>query len=473
MTIATPASPAAPSGDALEVPELRRLSYFHGQFLGAQDLRREQAYFREKLKLHHRCLHGYGVVCGLAVTPAPPAYGDPDLQRRREELDRHLEELQQRADAAPKQAGGARNARGAGRGNRANETAGKELAALETEIEETRRELEALRGPAGQPRPGRARVQVGSGLALDCDGNELVVREPFVVDLWRALSPADRARFGSGPRSVHVGLCYCEQPVEPARPALLDACGTGSDCAYAWLRDAVKVRVTLDPPDPDRRCDTCCEPCEPGGECVALARVDGVRPEDPVTGAAIDPGVRRPLGRFVPTTITGISWRHGAAYTRDQVAGILGTDDPHGGLEVRFSGPVHTATLREGVVDLFLYEGGRGFVGEVKHVQGEFVDLPGDRFTDRFRYRHSGDERFNPGDRLLVVIRAAFVLDRCCRPLDGTHVGGLVPLIDGYKPGQGGPPPLPCPTPPSGTGAWTSGSGTPGGSFESWFFVRR
>lgn len=52
-----------------EVPDFERLNYFYGQMLGAADFRSEQAYFREKLKLHNRCLHGYGVVCGLEVTP--------------------------------------------------------------------------------------------------------------------------------------------------------------------------------------------------------------------------------------------------------------------------------------------------------------------------------------------------------------------------------------------------------------------
>src|SRR5574341_1552864 len=54
------------------VPDLRRLNYFFGQMLGVDDFRSEQSYFREKHKLHSRCLHGYGTVCGLLVKPAPP-----------------------------------------------------------------------------------------------------------------------------------------------------------------------------------------------------------------------------------------------------------------------------------------------------------------------------------------------------------------------------------------------------------------
>jgi hypothetical protein len=55
-----------------EAPAFDRLNYFYGQLLGAGDFLTEQRYFREKLKLHNRCLHGFGVVCGLDVeVPAP------------------------------------------------------------------------------------------------------------------------------------------------------------------------------------------------------------------------------------------------------------------------------------------------------------------------------------------------------------------------------------------------------------------
>ena len=50
-----------------DLPELARLRYFHGQPLGALDLRREQAYHRDRARLHNRLLHGWGVVCGLEV----------------------------------------------------------------------------------------------------------------------------------------------------------------------------------------------------------------------------------------------------------------------------------------------------------------------------------------------------------------------------------------------------------------------
>jgi hypothetical protein len=45
-----------------------RPRYFCGQLLNDADLSTEQAYIREKQKLYHRTLHGYGVVCGLRLT---------------------------------------------------------------------------------------------------------------------------------------------------------------------------------------------------------------------------------------------------------------------------------------------------------------------------------------------------------------------------------------------------------------------
>jgi hypothetical protein len=51
------------------LPDLTRLRYFHGQMLAANDLQAEQDYFKKKLLLHNRCLHGYGTICGLKVVP--------------------------------------------------------------------------------------------------------------------------------------------------------------------------------------------------------------------------------------------------------------------------------------------------------------------------------------------------------------------------------------------------------------------
>ena len=51
-----------------ESKSLKRVRYFTGQVLTAEDLELEQQYFREKLKRHNRTLHGFGIVSGLRVT---------------------------------------------------------------------------------------------------------------------------------------------------------------------------------------------------------------------------------------------------------------------------------------------------------------------------------------------------------------------------------------------------------------------
>src|ERR1700674_1886344 len=79
------------NGSCVDVGEFRRLNYFYGQMLSAQDFQTEQSYFHEKMKLYNRCLHGYGTVCGLLVEPVPmprecPTEHDEEEKALREKL---------------------------------------------------------------------------------------------------------------------------------------------------------------------------------------------------------------------------------------------------------------------------------------------------------------------------------------------------------------------------------------------------
>ena len=71
---------------------------------------------------------------------------------------------------------------------------------------------------------------------------------------------------------------------------------------------------------------------------------------------------------------------------------------------------------------------------------------------------------------MLIQIKADFILDECCRAVDGNHIGGRVPLLPDYsrfdakRPGG-------CEVSPDRPGAWVSGNGTQGGTFETWFLV--
>jgi hypothetical protein len=57
----------------LDTTLLERVNYFPRQLLTADDMTADQQYFIAKLRRHNRYLHGWGVVCGLAVTIAPTA----------------------------------------------------------------------------------------------------------------------------------------------------------------------------------------------------------------------------------------------------------------------------------------------------------------------------------------------------------------------------------------------------------------
>jgi hypothetical protein len=433
-----PATETPEHGDFEHEP-FRRLRYFHGQMLTARDFQREQEYFREKLKLRMRCLLGYGVVCGLFVTPA-----DHDDHHDGGHDDKS-------ADEADK-GGGHDNGHGA------------------------------------------AKVRISSGLGVDCDGNELVVNGSCVVDLRDALPGDERTGGGDKTTTVWVGIEYNERAVEPTRTVFNSSCADTSDCEYGYTEETYVVRVTTHEPPKDERCETCCSRCE--HKVLWLARIDDVDFGRPVRDDQIHMEIRRPFGKRVPTVITGINWIHGHTYTVDEAKQLLGTQRDTGGLVVWFSDDVRVDTLKPGVVDVQVIEGGAGRNADTWYMGGRFEEPTGGEFTKRFRFRQTTRETLQDGDRVLVTVRAAFILDRCCRPVDGTNVGGKVPFVRrGREADAGGewPDPLAatesetpvenpgetgattttggCAVPPSGIGPWTSGTGAGGDVFESWFFV--
>lgn len=320
----------------------------------------------------------------------------------------------------------------------------------------------------------RAKVRITSGLGVDCDGNELVVGGSCEIDLWEAVHEDKRSN--SGP-SVWVGIEYSERPVEPTRTVFNSACADTSDCESGYTEESYVVRVTCHEPPKDERCETCCSRC--AHKVLWLARIDDVDWHRPVGADQIHLNIRRPFGRHVPTVITGINWRHGHTYTVNQARELLGTQKESGGLLVQFSDDVRVDTLKPGVVDIQVIEGGAGRNADTWYMGGTFEEPTEGEFTQRFRYRQTTRETLQDGDRVLVTVRAAFILDRCCRPVDGTNVGGKVPYLRRHRDDEdaaaesetdtemsGG-----CVVPPSGIGPWTSGTGAGGDVFESWFFI--
>jgi hypothetical protein len=414
------------------IPEFRRLNFTYGQLLGVADFRTEQSYFREKQRLHNRCLHGYGVVCGLLVHPGLDPLYCPRPEAKGDEKEQP--EPHEGAEA----------------------TKNRDLKKDEVLVDH-------------RERPPTC-ITIDCGLALDCEGNELVVRRPLIIDLWHALGADEQKKAASGKYPIYISLCYCEQPVDPFRPVVADQCGTVANCAYGKLRDSVRVHISLDQPQPDNRCETCCT--AHGDCCVLLARIDGIRPGVPLDPSQFHNEVRRRLSTYPSTVITGINWEHGAEYLGGDAQKILGTHDPAGGVEIYFSRPVHASCFQRGVVELWRVEGGRGRRAYATEIAGEFLfDNPTPMVT-KVRYRQTDREGPDEGDRILLIVRCAFILDHCCRPVDGAHVGGMVPYRSdkGVKPAVSHKPSI-CAIPSWGYAPWTSGSGAPGSSFESWITV--
>ncbi len=410
-------------------PAFDHLAYRYGQLLTPSHLQRAQQSVYDKLKLHNRCLHGWGVICGLEVGAVPMPEDCPPEPEPHEPP----EQTQQK---------------------------GKPY---------------GHRGPAAEKHPEHGRwkepcdipkteIWVECGMAVDCEGHDLVVRDRIKVDLYGAMSPADRKIVDDDRvHTLWVSLCYRSYGVDRVRTAYPNDCDGGTDAFYAFQREGVCVRVTVEEPEQRDLCETCCTCC--ASDCVVLARLDGYcrghRPGE------VDNSVRRPLSTYVPTVILGIGWHHGAVYSHDDVDDLLW----HHGLKVRFSRPVHADTITEGVCDVYIHS---------RHNQDLWV-LDGDielgtehspGMVSSFVYR--GDEHHQENidarDRILFALRTDFILDHCCRPVDGNHVGGLVPALPGdYPMPESYRREIQCASWPHRLAPWTSGNQVPGSTFESWF----
>jgi len=308
------------------------------------------------------------------------------------------------------------------------------------------------------PDPARPTLVVWPGAVIDAAGNDIVVGTPRPVDLADLLPDAVLERLAKKPATVYLSICFCESGLDPMRPVRADACAPPNGLEYARIRETYRICASIDRPDPG----PACEPCGGTGDaaCIELAAIAEFDPGKPVQPGQVRGSGRRALARHRLAQISAINWVHGATYTRDD-ANVLLKD----GFEVRLTRPVQVATLRPGVVDLTGIDAGGGRAAGIYSIAGEFRGLPSGKLTTRFTYRSSTDETVQYGDRVIITVRGDFVLDECCEPLDGDHIGGAVPLIPGTK-----PLPVPAKDAPVCPPRW-SGNGVAGGDFVSWIHV--
>ncbi len=286
--------------------------------------------------------------------------------------------------------------------------------------------------------PTTTEVIVLPGTAIDCAGAEIVVRHPRPVFLSRLLSADTLDKLHAKPGTVYVTLCYREVLCDPSRPLLAHGCEPPPGCEYARVVESFQICASTTPPDQGPDCEPCCGSC--GDRCLLLVAVHDVDPAVKITDAQLDPSGRRLLALHPFAQVTAVNWVHDATYSLEDADRLL--DE---GLEVTFSRPVQVGSLLPGVVELTAVDRGGGRSGSIYNVEGEFHGLTGE-LTDRFVYRRNTDERLNPADRVIVTVRGDFIVDECCRAVDGNHVGGAVPVSASaaYQPQSAPARPLPA-----------------------------
>jgi hypothetical protein len=304
-------------------------------------------------------------------------------------------------------------------------------------------------------------LRIHPGAAIDCKGNEIVVRHAREVTVDALLGADELERLRKEPATVYLSLCFHEELIDPSRPLLTAGCEPVAACEYGRVRETYRICASTTRPDPGPACEPCCGGCGCGDRCLELVAITCFEPGAEVEPERLDLSGRRPLARHDLAEIGAINWVHGAMYSREAATTLFAD-----GIEVRFSRPVQVASLRPAVVELTVVEAGGGRSAGTYDMRGEFVGLPEDEaLTDRFVFRSTTDETLQYGDRVMIRVRGDFIVDECCRALDANHLGGAVPVLEEC-------PAEPVEWPDRLCAPRPSGDGTEGGEFISWVFVQ-
>jgi hypothetical protein len=293
----------------------------------------------------------------------------------------------------------------------------------------------------------------------------IVLRHKFGCDLRRLLSKAQWQALLAG-EPLYVSIEHTERPVRPTR-GLAESCDPMARTQYGRIRDEARVVVSLEEPT-HSDCDTCLEGCPDARVLLGSIQLDD--PEYPAE-VWVRTELRRLLARHELATITDVGWVHGGNYERRQ-AELLLTN----GFRLRFSRPILVDCLQEGVIELIIYEGGKGRRDALyyKAINLKPDSTDSEAAVTEVRIRVSEPEGFQVGDRIHLRVRCDFLLDECCRAVSGAHLGGGVPFDELLAPDDVEHPPagtLVCPHPPDRSGPWRSGNGVEGGVWESWIKV--
>lgn len=485
--------------------------YFTGKLLTARDLTLEQRYFRDKLRLHHRNLHGWGVVCGLVVKPHPYC---PDRRIVVEpgvaidpcgyeivvpspvelELPEPTSKPRRPSPCPPDEEPGTPPRDDYEYGNKPRDP--------------DRPRGDRRYGDQGQP-PEHGHDHGGHGHEHDHEhehGSEKKYdREPTYGSVrdpgYRPAAPREyEPRYGSPkqhpepeepcpPKSepcVPLTICLryaeCE---EEFTPAPFDECGCNGEghrhpnriCegfAFEFRFEEPPRRKCCDDDDLDlcsRSLEPCVHPTHAG--CIPLAFIEEYRPGETIVEERINNRDYRPvlastsaitqalqclLEKVPPHKLTRVQdcdWTHAQEYAcRDFFKFFTGEKPGEGAFDVTFSRPVRTDALNRVFQATVVRHRGSGPSGPLELAPAR-AWMSADRMRlflqiDRsWAERELSDVRFD----VYLTLRCGLILDDDGRPVDGELLARLVE-DDKY-----------LVAPPTG-------NGIPGGTFESWILVR-
>lgn len=306
-------------------------------------------------------------------------------------------------------------------------------------------------------------VVVESGIAMDCCGRELILPEskPYELILPDGELSADQ------PLANSYLLClkYKEKPIEYV-PALYseDACTPAQKQAnrvlettdlelclfdaskdHCWMSGQSESKPCIDDCNDDLK-GPCFDPNCPCGECVPLALL--CPPDQPDQLFDIDSSGRRylPTAKEYHTHIASINWPHGGALSLSELKSKMKRR-----LEIRFdrkllrSDPDRSQTGINEYTFIVEYGGTQRALEFLRCDENYPPFLDKDDCTAVFTLDTSnfGKKGNISGYSVYIKLLCDFVLDCHGYPVDGNHLRGQLP----------------------------SGNLTPGGVFESWFYV--
>jgi hypothetical protein len=443
-----------------DIPAFCRGYYYRGKLLTERDFTDEQRYFIDKMRLHQRALHGWGVVCGLMAHPHPQC---PSLRLVITE-------------------------------GLAIDDCGREVRVLEnTYIDLPQPPPEKTEEPC----PGDPPVPPDTpkrAAAADDDKDPVDANESSTSQEGDYTPPEECCEDSPGPMDLYLWICYAECETELA-PAPFDECGCDSRTQKPnRICEGYDLHLSDQMPDwwdkaNEHGCDA--EDCddyyrEALGQCadtgkipcVPLAIVHNFVPGQAVTKADINNRKERrqlasadtldhvlrcvidKLPTEKMTRIDEISWVHGRrVLCRDFTQEFIGAhaNDTHTGFQIKFDSKVYSDAINSRTFQaMVVYRPESPSDPRLMEIAPALIDKDPDETAwcrlriDPTYARHRLDGR---NFDLYITLRCNVITGKNGLPVDGNFLAVGDPGA-GYQ--------MKFPT----------GDNIAGGTFESWIRVR-